>query len=62
MKIGFELEEHESKVTPIKIAEALIEDGFSHNELKEIVAYLSVYTKYNKPDGFMASTHNVFGR
>jgi len=48
MKIGFELEEHETSVTPLKVAEALIEcESFNSNELKELIAYLSVYTRYN---------------
>lgn len=63
MKIGFELDEHEAKVTPIKVAEALIEcDQFDHKDLKEIIAYLSVYTKYHKPEEFPAGKRNVFGR
>lgn len=50
MQICFMLDDHETAVTPIKVANALIEDGgFTHKDLKEIIAYLSVYTKYN-PD------------
>lgn len=51
MQIGFTLEDHEAKVTPIKTAEALIEcRQFDHKDLKEIIAYLSVYTKYHAND------------
>lgn len=63
MKIGFELDEHETKITPIKVADALIDCGqFDHKDLKEIIAYLSVHTKYNKPEDFPAGKRNVFGR
>ena len=59
MKIGFELDEHEATVTPIKVAEALIECGqFEHKDLKELIAYLSVYTKYHKEGPNIA--RNVF--
>lgn len=48
MKIAFDLEVSEKKATPLKVAEALIDSElFSNKELKEIIAYLSVYTKYN---------------
>ena len=48
MKIFYTLEEHEKEVTPMKVADALIEDGhFSNKDLKELIAYLSVYTKYH---------------
>lgn len=48
MKIGFELEPHESKVTPMKVADALIDsEQFGNQELKELSAYLSAFTRYN---------------
>lgn len=48
MQIGFMLEENEGEITPLKTVQALIDTGrFSHKELKEIIAYLSVYTRYN---------------
>ena len=48
MQVGFILDDHESEVTPLKTAEAIIESKqFSHNQLKELIAYLSVYTRYN---------------
>lgn len=51
MYIGIVLDDNESKVTPIKVANALIEaleasKEFPENGLKEIVAYLSVYNRY----------------
>lgn len=63
MKIGFELDEHEATVTPIKTAEALIECGiFSHKDLKELIAYLSVHTKYHPEEEFSVGKRNAFGR
>lgn len=51
MQIFFNLEDHENTVTPIKVANALIDCGsFTHKELKEIIAYLSVYTRYHADD------------
>lgn len=51
MIISFELEEHEKKVTPMNTAAAMIEsEQFTRQQLKEIIAYLSVYTRYNKDD------------
>ena len=48
MTIGFTLEDHENEVTPLKTAEALIAcEQFSIKDLKELIAYLSVYTRYN---------------
>lgn len=48
MKVMFALDDNETKVTPMKVADALIEDGgFSNKDLKELIAYLSVYTKYH---------------
>lgn len=48
MIISFELEDREYKITPIKVAEALINsEQFHYDELKELIAYLSVYTRYN---------------
>ena len=48
MQIGYTLEDYETKVTPMKIAEALIEDkSLTIKDLKEVIAYLSVYTKYH---------------
>ena len=48
MKVMFILDDHESNVTPMKIAQALAEDSdLDNKELKEIIAYLSVYTRYN---------------
>lgn len=48
MIISFELDEHESRVTPLKVADALISsDQFNREELKELIAYLSVFTRYN---------------
>ena len=49
MRVAFELDEHEDKVTPIGAAYALINsDIFDEKDLKELIAYLSVYTRYNK--------------
>lgn len=49
MTIGFILEDNEKKVTPMKVATALVEtEQFSRDELKELIAYLSVYTRYNQ--------------
>lgn len=63
MKIGFELDEHEAVVTPIKVAEALIESGmFDYKDVKEIIAYLSIYTRYHGPDEFPAGKRNAFRR
>jgi hypothetical protein len=48
MQIYFTLDDNEKAITPLKVVEALIDqDIFNHKELKEIIAYLSVYTKYN---------------
>ena len=52
MEIAFILDDNENEVTPIKIANALIDatkqsKQFPEKGLKEIVAYLSVYTRYN---------------
>ena len=51
MQIGFMMDDNEGKMTPIKVANALIEaldasKEFPENGLKEIVAYLSVYNRY----------------
>lgn len=52
MQLFFQLEDHETKVTPMKTADALINsDQFSYKELKELIAYLSVYTRYHHEDG-----------
>lgn len=52
MQIGFILDDNEKSVTPMKVAEALIDqEEFTHKELKELIAYLSVYTKYHPNDG-----------
>lgn len=53
MQIGFEMDELEGKMTPIKVANALIEaldtcKDFPENGLKEIVAYLAVYNRYSE--------------
>ena len=49
MIIGFELEEHEKKITPMNTAAAIIEsEQFTREQLKELIAYLSVYTRYNE--------------
>ena len=49
MIMSFELDEHEDQVTPIKVADALISsDQFDREELKELIAYLSVFTRYNE--------------
>lgn len=49
MIVSFELDEHEDQVTPIKVADALISsDQFDREELKELIAYLSVFTRYNE--------------
>lgn len=49
MELGFILDEKEDYVTPMRTAEALIApDQFTRKQLKEIIAYLSVYTKYNE--------------
>ena len=51
MYIGFVMDDNEGKMTPIKVANALIEaldasKEFPDNGLREIVAYLSVYNRY----------------
>lgn len=49
MKVMFILDDHEAKVTPMKVADALIEKScLSNKDLEEIIAYLSFYTKYHK--------------
>lgn len=51
MEIKFHLEEHEKRVTPLKMAEALVEQKeFTRDELKELIEYLSVYTRYHMED------------
>lgn len=51
MELGFILNENETSITAIKTADALIECGhFDERGLKEIIAYLSVYTKYRAGD------------
>lgn len=48
MTIRFILDNDECTITPLKMAEAIIEsEEFDYKELKELIAYLSVYTKYN---------------
>ena len=48
MEILFSLDDDEKKVTPMGVAAALIEsEEFNRQELKELIAYLSVYTRYN---------------
>lgn len=49
MKIHFELEENETWITPLKVAEALMNVG-EEDELMEIAEYLQVYCKYNRPE------------
>lgn len=51
MTIMFELADNEDKVTPMKIAEALVEavgnlKDFPEDGLKEINAYLAVYNRF----------------
>lgn len=51
MQIGFMMDADEGKMTPIKVANALIDaldacKDFPADALKEIVAYLSVYNSY----------------
>lgn len=51
MTIMFELADNEDKVTPLKIAEALVEavgnlKDFPEDGLKEINAYLAVYNRF----------------
>lgn len=53
MYIGIVLDDNESKVTPIKVANALIEaldacKEFPENGLKELVAYLSIHNRYSE--------------
>ena len=49
MKITYELNEHDKEVTPIKVADALIEsDRFSRDQLNELAQYLFTYTRMNK--------------
>ena len=49
MNIGFVLNDDEDTVTPLKAAESIIDaDVFSIKELKELIAYLSIYTRYNQ--------------
>lgn len=53
MTIGFEMDEFEGKMTPIKVANALIEaldacKEFPENGLKELVAYLSIHNRYSE--------------
>ena len=63
MNIAFELNELEESVTPIKVAEALINcNQFDYRDLKELIAYLSVYTRYHNPEDFIGGKHNIFGR
>ena len=48
MNIEFVLEDHEENITPLRTAEAIVSsEFFSVKDLKEIIAYLSVYTRYN---------------
>lgn len=47
MKVNFNMRSDEDKVTPIKIAEALINDSdLSHIELDELGDYLITFAKY----------------
>lgn len=49
MEIGFVLRDDEVTVTPLNTAEALISSGsFTIKDLKELIAYLSVYTRYHQ--------------
>lgn len=49
MIISFELDDHEDRVTPIMVADALISsDQFDREQIKELIAYLSVFTRYNE--------------
>ena len=61
MKIIFRLASEESAaITPLKTAEALIESGqFDDRELEELIAYLSVYIRYNKEAGELCPANNV---
>lgn len=48
MKLLFEMDAYESTITPIKLADALVECGtFDAKELGELGAYLSTYSAYN---------------
>lgn len=48
MTIGFMLEENETKITPMKVADALIDsEALDAKDIKELVAYLTVWYKYN---------------
>ena len=48
MTINFVLNDNEDNVTPLKTAEALVDSGqVTYLELKELVAYLSVFFDYN---------------
>ena len=63
MIIGFELESHEKRITPMNTANALIEsEQFTREQLKELIAYLSVYTRYNEDHDNITFNKNPFGR
>ena len=48
MTVNLILDDNEDKITPMKIAEALIDSGqVTYLELKELVAYLSIFLDYN---------------
>ena len=48
MDIQFVLNDDEDYVTPMKVADALVNvSSFSHKDIKEIIAYLTVWSKYN---------------
>ena len=49
MKITYQLDEHDTALTPIKVADALIESGnFTNDQLNELAQYLFTYTRMNK--------------
>lgn len=51
MTIDIVLDEFENRIEPIKLANEIInlvsEEQLSVNNVREIIAYLSVYTRYN---------------
>lgn len=51
MNVNIILDEYENHIEPIKLANEIInlvnEKQLSVNNVREIIAYLSVYTRYN---------------
>lgn len=52
MTMHISLDDNETRIEPIKLARNIVdmvnEERLTHKDVKELIAYLSVYTRYNQ--------------